>query len=301
MDITADVLFYSYAREFDLRYVLSDFIILLFWISWLWCAGWKWCLFRGIFIGAICYYIDAVIWYNTPLYHKEDGGTEVQQPSFQRMWEFQCANGVLLVERPPSSYDSSVKCEIFGFFMKPDDAYLMLKGICDFMMTWSYALIWFSWESIVMYLWIESREDVESKGGKKKMKLIYLHSFISFTMNFLVYPISLLIPMGAQVRAIATRHMHNDERNWMIYAAVTNLLLVLYNLTIRRISARDALEDTLFCWTVGCFQAFAMVAPLYLFRIRPVFELSRLLYEVVFLSEYLHYVFPAIISSHNQT
>jgi hypothetical protein len=48
-------------------------------------------------------------------------------------------------------------------------------------------------------------------------------------------------------------------------------------------SARDTINNTIFCWSAGCFQAFAMVTPLYLFGIRPVFELSRLLYEVLFL------------------
>ena len=132
-----------------------------------------------------------------------------------------------------------------------------------------------------MATWIERGDRKDYSKGTKKM--IFWHSFIAFTMNFLVYPISLLMPIGGQVHAVATRHMHDDERGWLVYAEVTNILLFVYNVRIRNVSTRDAISDTLFCWCVGCFQAFAMVAPLYLFRIRPVFELSRLLYEVSFL------------------
>ena len=179
--------------------------------------------------------VDAVVWYNTPLLRQE-GSEEVQL--FQRTWEFECSNGLLL-ERPSLNNESVKECELlFGLSMKPDDAYVLLKGVCDFMMTWSYALIWFSWESIVMYLWIERREDNESKG----MKLIYWHSCVAFTINFLVYPLSLFILMGGQIIAIATRHMNNDERSWWIYAAVTNLLLILYNVTIRGIYLRGAFD-----------------------------------------------------------
>ena len=237
-------------------------------------------MLRGLFIGAICYYIDAVIWYNTPLQNDDD------QLLFQRTWEFQCSNGVSLTRYGPSPIrtDGAMsECELFGFSMNPDDAYRILKGMCDFMMTWSYALIWFTWESIVMSTYIESWSG-DNRSYNKAKKLIYWHSSVAFTMNFFVYPLSLLMPtVGRDVRAVATRHMHDDERAWIKYAVITNILLILYNVKVQRKSIRDAVRDTLFCWTVGSFQAFSMVAPLYLFRIRSVFEVSRLLYEIAFL------------------
>lgn len=261
-------------------------------------------MLRGLLIAAICYYIDAVVWYNTPLlsYDDDEEGGGEEGLLFQRTWEFECSNGVKLERRSPSPIhaDVMIKCELFGLSMNPDDAYRILKGMCDFMMTWSYALIWFTWESIVMATWIESCWSGDGRESSKATKLIFWHSFIAFTMNFLVYPISLLMPIGGQVRAVAARHMHDDERGWLVYAAVTNILLILNNVRIRKVSTRDAIADTLFCWTVGCFQAFAMVTPLYLFRIRPVFELSRLLYEVAFLmnrGSAEHYLSSCIVIS----
>lgn len=269
--------FYSYSREFDLRYVFVDFIALLFWLSWI--RQWKYCIFRGLLIGAICYYIDAVVWYNTPLRREDDDSRGKDDLLFQRTWEFECSNGIILTRPTPThTADAMSKCELFGGFMlDPDDAYRILKAICDFMMTWSYSLIWFTWESIVMSCHIEKDDSRDNK------KLIYWYSSVAITMNFLIYPLSLLITAGHDVRIVATRHMHDDERAWLAYAIITNILLFMYNYFIRKYSVQETIRDTVFCWTVGSFQAFAMICPLYLFRIRPVFEVSRFLYEAAFL------------------
>jgi len=80
MTTTTTVQFYSFSREFDLRYVLADFIVLTTWVSWIWRSGWKYCMLRGLLVAAKCYYIDAVVWYNTPIvsYDDEEGGEEVK-------------------------------------------------------------------------------------------------------------------------------------------------------------------------------------------------------------------------------
>lgn len=270
--------FYSYSREFDLRYVFVDFIALLIWLSWIWRSGCKYCILRGLVIGAICYYIDAVVWYNTPLRREDDVNEGEEDLLFQRTWQFECSNGVFLT-RPTSTRaaDAMSKCKLFGFLLDLDDAYRILKAVCDFMMTWSYSLIWFTWESIVMSCHIEKDNSKDNK------KSIYWYSSVAFTLNFLIYPLSLLITAGHDVRIVATRHMHDDERAWLAYAVITNVLLFMYNVKIRKYSIQETIRDTVFCWTVGSFQAFAMICPLYLFRIRPVFEVSRFLYETAFL------------------
>ena len=261
----AAIPFYSFSREFDLRYIFADWLVLLVYVSWIWRQGWRLPLLRGLAIGAICYYIDAVVWYNTTL---EDG-------RFQRTWTFECRDGVVL-ERP-SLVDvgrEATSCELLGYPVHPTVAYLILKYAADFMMTVSYSLIWFTWESIVMVLWIK---------GEGRQDSIARHSLVAFVLHFAVYPLSLLLPAGGDVRAVGTRHMHDSERGWMRYAIITNCLLIVYNIAWKRRSVSRALQDNIFCWTMGCFQAFGMVAPLYLFRIRPVFEASRFLYEVAFL------------------
>lgn len=272
--------FYSYSREFDLRYVFVDFIALFIWLSYIYRSGWKYCILRGLVIGAICYYIDAVVWHNTPLRREDDDrkGEEEDDLLFQRTWQFECSNGIFLTRPTPTrAADAMSKCKLFGFLLDLDDAYRILKAVCDFMMTWSYSLIWFTWESIVMSCHIEKDNSKDNK------KLIYWYSSVAFTLNFLIYPLSLLITAGHDVRIVATRYMHDDERAWLAYAVITNVLLFMYNVKIRKYSIRETIRDTVFCWTVGSFQAFAMICPLYLFRIRPVFEVSRFLYELAFL------------------
>lgn len=143
------------ARDFQYDYIFFDAILLAFWILFVIKKKKIFPLKASIVTAAITYFIDAVIWWNTP---SSIPGVNIRE---YRIWD------IFGVELDPSS----------GIF-------ILAKFGADFMMTISYSLFAFTWVFIMFESW---------KNRNKRDMMVY--SLFIFSAWMIVPWLSKLIPL----------------------------------------------------------------------------------------------------------
>ena len=246
---------HSFSRQFGLEYLLLDALWLCCWVGWCWKRGFRLALLRGLVCGLLVFYIDGVLWFNTPIHN--DGSNP---RCTQREWRFDAGH---------RSWERAFPHP----YWQIGDPYVLMKWGCDFMMDISYGIVYFSWETLMF------QHSVTSDAKRTASVLLFLG-------NFSLVPLSWVFEGAIGITAHGVRHMATEGQNVFRWYGSERKVLVMYAIlavfeALRSVSLRRTLECILHCFCVGCFQAFVMVFPLYVFGVRG--KTSSMLHEIVFL------------------
>jgi hypothetical protein len=162
--------------------------------------------------------------------------------------------------------------------------FFWLKFGADFMMTISYSWFAFTW----MWIMFETWKD-------KNWKDAAFFTALWFISWILIPYLSFLISWDDRI-VYCIRHM-DSQMVIQIVTVVVGYILMLILYGTDKFNSKDP-KVILYVFMVGCFQAFTMEFPLFMFGIRPI-EISLFIYEIIILvnqgAPYMYVIWDKIL------